>query len=98
MNAAVEAEQVQAAGVEAAAAPAKPHVPKPVTEYITANLGWGPVADRCHGRIVHSTLKEARDSLAFATFCGCRNVLLRAVTTYEYIGDNLSEFKGDGDA
>lgn len=82
---------------ETAAKPDPYRAPKPKTAYITATPDWNPATDGDHWHTEHRTPTEARHSMEFATFCGCDKVLLKAVTTYEVVGDNFADVKDRGD-
>jgi len=97
-----EAQQTDAAQTEAptagrSAKPTKPRAPKPTTAYITTNTDWDPVTDRYYGRETSPSQTEARHILKYATIVGRPKMILRAVTTYEYVEDNLAELQGGGD-
>jgi len=97
-----EAQQTDAAQNEAPEASsgaelAKPRVPKPTTTYITANTDWDPVTDRYYGQETSPSQTEARHTLKYATIVGRPKMILRAITTYEYVEDNLAELQGGSD-
>jgi len=97
-----EAQQTDAAQTEAPTAgrgakPTKPRAPKPTTSYITANTDWDPVTDRYYGQETSPSQTEARHTLKYATIVGRPKMILRVITTYEYVEDNLAELEGGSD-